>query len=112
VLLAFANLESHGIVARPAMPAPAQHARDLLGAELAANRPHGLICYVFWTERDDAVFESDGSLKPDCELTLHHSGGFVARATRAALIDFDITSADRSDETGPTLVIRADDAAR
>jgi hypothetical protein len=78
MLLAFANLASHGIAARPAMPS------ELAGpaAELRARHRGGLGSYVFWHHDDDASFDPAGTLT--AALTLHCSGEEALTAARAA----------------------------
>jgi hypothetical protein len=78
VLLAFANLASHGIAARPAMASEAAG----LAAELVARHPGGLGSYVFWHLEDDACFDPTGTLT--VALTLHCSGEESLTAARAA----------------------------
>ena len=53
MLLAFANLASHGIAARPAMASDAAG----LAAGLGARHPGGLGSYVFSHRDDDASFD-------------------------------------------------------
>ena len=78
LLLAFANLASHGIAARPAM------ATDMtrLAAETRARHPHGLGSYVFWDRDNDASFDPTGTLTT--ALTLHCSGEEALTAAHAA----------------------------
>jgi hypothetical protein len=78
VLLAFANLASHGIAARPAMASDAAG----LAAELGARHPGGLGSYVFWHLEDDACFDPTGTLT--VALTLHCSGEESLTAARTA----------------------------
>jgi hypothetical protein len=78
MLLAFANLASHGIAARPAMAGDAAR----LAAELGARHPHGLGSYVFWHRDDDASFDPTGTLTD--ALTLHCSSEESLTAARAA----------------------------
>jgi hypothetical protein len=78
MLLAFANLASHGIAARPAMASDAAE----LAAELRARHPRGLRWYVFWHRNDDASFDPTGTLTD--ALTLHCSREESLTAARAA----------------------------
>ena len=78
MLLAFANLASHGIAARPAMASDAAE----LAAELRARHPRGLRSYVFWHRDDDASFDPTGTLTD--ALTLHCSSEESLTAARAA----------------------------
>jgi hypothetical protein len=78
MLLAFANLASHGIAARPAMAGDAAG----LAAELGARHPGGLGSYVFWHRVDDAAFDPTGTLT--AALILHCSGEEALTAARAA----------------------------
>ena len=78
MLLAFANLASHGVAARPAIAGDAAG----LAAELGARHPRGLGSYVFWHRDDDASFDSTGTLTD--ALTLHCSGEESLTAARAA----------------------------
>jgi hypothetical protein len=78
MLLAFANLASHGIAARPAMASDAAG----LAAELGARHPGGLVSYVFWHRDDDASFDPTGTLTD--ALTLHCSGEESLTAAGAA----------------------------
>ena len=78
LLMAFANLASHGIAARPAM------ATDMAGlaAELGARHPRCLGSFVFWHRDHDASFDHTGTLTTS--LTLHCSGEEALTAARAA----------------------------
>jgi hypothetical protein len=76
-LLAFANLASHGIAARPATASDAAG----LAAELGARHPGGLGSYVFWHRDDDASFDPTGTLTA-AALTLHCSGEESLTAAR------------------------------
>jgi hypothetical protein len=78
MLLAFANLASHGIAARPAMASDAA----ALASELGARHPGGLGSYVFWHRDDDASFDPTGTLT--AALTLHCSGEEALTAAHAA----------------------------
>jgi hypothetical protein len=78
MLLAFANLASHGIAARPAMASDAAG----LAAKLGARHPGGLRSYVFWHRDDDASFDPTGTLTD--ALTLHCSSEESLTAARAA----------------------------
>jgi hypothetical protein len=104
LLLAFANLASHGIAARPAM------ATDMarLAAEMRARYPRGLGSYVFWHRDNDASFDPTGTLTT--ALTLHCSGEEALTAARAACrqVGIDVVGAGRSH----TLVITSDTARR
>ena len=91
MLLAFANLASHGIAARPAMATDAAG----LAAELGARHPGGLGSYVFWHRDDDASFDPTGTLTT--ALTLHCSGEEALTAARAACrqVDVDVVRTGR-----------------
>jgi hypothetical protein len=80
MLLAFANLASHGIAARPAMASDAAG----LAAELGARHPRGLGSYVFWHRDDDASFDPTGTLTDALTLALQRRGVAHGRARRAA----------------------------
>ena len=84
MLLAFANLASHGVAARPAMAGDAAG----LAAELSARHPWGLGSYVFWHHDDDAAFDSTGTLTDG--LTLHCSGEESLTAARAACLQVGV----------------------
>src|SRR3954471_10219315 len=92
LLLAFANLASHGIAARPAMASDATQ----LAAELRARYPRGLDSYVFWHCENDASFDPTGTLTT--ALTLHCSGEEALTAARAACrqVGVDVVRAGRS----------------
>jgi hypothetical protein len=102
LLLAFANLASHGIAARPAMASDATQ----LAAELRARYPRGLDSYVFWHRDNDASFDPTGTLTT--ALTLHCSGEEALTAARAAcrLAGVDVVRAGRSH----TLTVTSDPA--
>jgi hypothetical protein len=91
MLLAFANLASHGIAARPAMASDAAG----LAAELGARHPGGLGSYVFWRRDDDASFDPTGTLTT--ALTLHCTGEEALTAARAACrqVDVDVVRTGR-----------------
>jgi hypothetical protein len=78
--LAFAELNRHGILARPAIATTAEQGHALLRAELAARNPHGLGSYVFFTLADAQRFDATGDLTA---LPLHCSNEGVARAVEA-----------------------------
>ena len=92
LLLAFANLASHGIAARPAMASDAAQ----LAAELRARHPRGLGSYVFWHRDNDASFDPTGTLTT--ALTLHCSGEETLTAARTAChqAGVDVVRAGRS----------------
>jgi hypothetical protein len=104
MLLAFANLASHGIAARPAM------ATDMsrLAAETRARHPHGLGSYVFWHRDNEASFDPTGTLTT--ALTLHCSGEEALTAAHAACrqVGVDVVRAGRSH----TLTVTTDPARR
>jgi hypothetical protein len=104
LLLAFANLASHGIAARPAMASDAAQ----LAAELRARHPRGLGSYVFWHRDNDASFDPTGTLTT--ALTLHCSGEETLTAARAAChqVGVDVVRAGRSH----TLTVTSDPARR
>jgi hypothetical protein len=104
LLLAFANLASHGIAARPAMASDATR----LAAELRARHPGGLGSYVFWHRDNDASFDPTGTLTT--ALTLHCSGEEVLTAARAACgqVGVGVVRAGRSH----TLTVTSDPARR
>ncbi len=62
LLLAFANVASYGVRARPALAASAPDGHRRLAAELRVAHPAALGSYVFWTRPDDAAFGPDGEL--------------------------------------------------
>jgi hypothetical protein len=104
LLLAFANLASHGIAARPAMASDAAR----LAAELRARHPLGLGSYVFWHCDNDASFDPTGTLTT--ALTLHCSGEEALTAAHAACrqVGIDVVRAGRSH----TLTVTSDPARR
>jgi len=80
--LAFAELNSHGILARTALPTTVERGHALLRAELAARYPRGLGSYVFFTHADEQRFDPAGDLT--AALSLHCSSEEVATAVEAA----------------------------
>jgi hypothetical protein len=76
MLLAFGNLASHGIAARPAMASDAAE----VAAELRARHPRGLRSYVFWHRNDDASFDPTGTLTDALTLALQPRGVAPGRA--------------------------------
>ena len=82
LMLAFAELNRHGILARPALATTAEQGHALLRADLAARHPHGLGSYVFWTQADEQRFDPTGDLT--AALPLHCSSEEVATAVEAA----------------------------
>src|SRR3954454_20937658 len=91
MLLALANLASHGIAARPGLAGDAAG----LAAELSARHPGGLGSYVFWHRDNDASFDPTGTLTT--ALTLHCSGEEALTAARAACrqLGVDVVRAGR-----------------
>ena len=104
LLLAFANLASHGIAARPAMASDAAR----LAAEIRARHPRGLGSYVFWHRDNDASFDPTGTLTT--ALTLHCSGEEALNAARTACrqVGVDVVRAGRSHR----LTVTSDSARR
>jgi hypothetical protein len=81
LLRAFAELNRHGILARPALDGPAAEGHAALRAHLAARHPGGLGSYVFWTQADEHRFDAAGHLAS--ALPLHVSGDEAATAVEA-----------------------------
>lgn len=81
LMLAFAELNRHGILARPALSTTAEQGHALLRADLAARHPHGLGSYVFFTQADEQRFDPTGDLT--AALPLHCSSEEVATAVKA-----------------------------
>ena len=90
LLLAFANLDSYGIAARPHLPGTAEAVHRQVANEVRNEYPHGLGSYVFWLAVDDARFRPDGSLPPTIELALHYGNDDVVPAVIAACADTSI----------------------
>jgi hypothetical protein len=82
LILAFAELNRHGIAARPALPGTAPEGHALLRAELARRFPYGMGSYAFWTRADEHRFDPAGALTS--ALSLHCSAYDVAVAVEAA----------------------------
>ncbi len=100
LLLAFANLNSYGIAARPHMPGNSETAHRHMAGELQAKHPHGLRSYVFWLATDAMRFGADGSLAPSTHLPLHYSDDELVPAVIAACADMGIEiSRDRRRRT-------------
>ena len=81
LMLAFAELNRHGILARPALATTAEQGHALLRADLAARYPHGLGSYVFLTQADEQRFDPTGDLT--AALPVHCSSEEVATAVEA-----------------------------
>ena len=90
LLLAFANLNSYGIVAHPRLPGSAEAAHRKVADEVRTKYPHGLGSYVFWLAVDDTQFRPDGSLPSAIELSLHYGNDDVVPAVIAACADMGI----------------------
>lgn len=96
LLLAFANLNSYGVVAHPHLPGSAEAVHRQVANEVRNKYPHGLGSYVFWLAVDDAPFCPDGSLPSTIELALHYGNDDVVPAVIAACADMSIeVSRDR-----------------
>jgi hypothetical protein len=80
--LAFAELNSHGILACTALPTTVERGHALLRGERAARYPRGLGSYVFFTQADEQQFDPAGDLT--AALPLHCSSEEVATAVEAA----------------------------
>jgi hypothetical protein len=78
LLLAFADLWSHGVTAWPATDGDAA----ALDADLRRRYPAGLGSCVYWKRSDDRVFDAAGTLT--APLALHCSSEEALTATRAA----------------------------
>jgi len=84
LLLAFANLASYGIFARPAVRGSLVEAGGLVGAEAATGVPFARRDYVFWLRDDErSAFDQTGALVGP--LPLHIGTGSIVPAIRAAL---------------------------
>ena len=106
LLLAFANLDSYGITARPHESGSAETVHRRVAVWRRKEYPRGLDSYVFWLADDDARFCSDGNLPAGVQLPLHCSNGDVVPAVTAACADVSIEiSRDGQDH-----VLRARDA--
>ena len=69
LLLAFANLGSYGIVARPAMRGTLAQARAAVAAETRLLAPFAQTDYVFWLHDDEIrTFATDGALIADLDI--------------------------------------------
>jgi hypothetical protein len=82
LMLAFADLNRHGIAARAALPGTAPEGHALLRAQLARRFPYGMGSYVFWTRADEHGFDPAGHLTSG--LSLHCSAYDVAVAVAVA----------------------------
>ena len=90
LLLAFANLNSYGIIAHPHLPGSAEAAHRQVANEVRIKYPYGLGSYVFWRAADDTRFRPDGSLPSAIELPLHYGNDDVVPAVIAACADMSI----------------------
>jgi hypothetical protein len=101
LLRAFAELNRHGILARPAFDGAAAEGHAALRAHLTARHPGALGSYVFWTEADERRFDATGDLTS--ALPLHVSGEEVATAVEAVCRAEGVALG----VTGATAVVRA-----
>ena len=83
LLLAFANLESHGIAARPSLELGLEAAHADLRASVAERYPNGLGSYVFWLRSDECRFSPAGEFIDRAGLRLHCSSPEVIAAVIA-----------------------------
>ena len=93
LLLAFANLASYGIYARPAVGGSLSEAQKGVSAEAAQRSPFAPDDYVFW-RRDDEPFafgESGALIGP---LPLHFGNPSLAAAIEQASLDAGIPTFD------------------
>jgi anti-anti-sigma factor len=106
LLLAFANLNSYGITARPHEPGSVETVHRRVAIWRRMEHPHGLDSYVFWLAADDTRFCSDGNLPAGVQLPLHCGSENVVPAVTAACADVSIEiSSDGQDH-----VLRAREA--
>lgn len=80
LLLAFANLESYGIAARPSLELGLAAAHADLRVSLAQRYPDGLGSYVFWLRSDECRFSPAGEFIDQAGLRLHCSSPEVLPA--------------------------------
>ena len=90
LLLAFANLNSYGVLAHPHLPGSAEAAHRKVANEVRTKYRHGLGSYVFWLAVDDNRFRLDGSLPSTIELPLHYGTDDVVPAVIAACAEMSI----------------------
>jgi hypothetical protein len=100
LLLAFANLESYGIAARPSLDSGLEAAHADLRASLAERYPNGLGSYVFWLSSNECRFSPAGEFIDRAGLPLHCSSPAVIPAVIAGCsgsgIDVDVDPRDQS----------------
>jgi hypothetical protein len=101
LLRAFAELNRHGILARPAFDGAPAEAHAALRAHLTARHPGALGSYVFWTQADEHRFDATGDLTS--ALPLHLSSEEVAPAVHAVCRAEGVPLR----MTGATAVVRA-----
>jgi hypothetical protein len=109
MMLAFAELERHGILACGALAGNAEQGHGVLRARLAARYPHGTGSYVFWTRSDDR-FDAAGDLT--AVLALHCSTEEVAGAVAAACANAGIAPQPDDDAAVLRLAPRRQASAR
>lgn len=84
LLLAFANLASHGIASRPSVPGEMDGVRLELEAELRAKYPKGRGSYVFWLKSDERRLARSGELLVTDALPLYYASESDVTAVAAA----------------------------
>jgi hypothetical protein len=98
LLLAFAELNRHGILACTAIAGTPEQGHAALRAQLAARYPHGLGSYVFFTQGDEQRFDAAGNLT--AALPVHCSSEEVATAVEAVCRDARVARASGRDQVG------------
>jgi hypothetical protein len=84
LLLAFANLGSYGILARPAVGGSFAEADGIVSSEAARKVPFARSDYVFWLHDEESwAFDRTGALVGP--LRLHFGNRSIAPAIEAAL---------------------------
>ena len=110
LLLAFANLSSYGIDARPAFGASRQGGAAAILEDRRARYPHAIDSWVLWTKPDDQAFGADGELTRP--LMLHCSGHDVVSAVLAACIQEGIITEAADSIAGPIVRVHPHDPAK
>ena len=96
LLLAFANLASYGIYARPAVVGSPAQARERVSAEAARRTAFAPNDYVFWCRDDEPLaFDMTGSLIGSLPLRLGNRS--LAAAIEQALSDVGFSALQAAD---------------
>ncbi|MGD9695378.1 MAG: hypothetical protein AB7V42_06940 [Thermoleophilia bacterium] len=112
LLLAFADLASHGIETRCAARGSVEDTRGELREMLEWLFPDGARSYAFWTAADDSAIAHAAAFGGEAVVRLHCSDEWTAEAARAAIATQSLTARPSREPSVVEVVIGPGDADR